>query len=231
MKKFRALSGAIAAAVCLAAFVLLIVLLKTVDVGERLGEKIGLYTLNDAVFSAAGGKLNGFWYGLTEVLGYAAIAIALFFAGYGIFVAVRNKSLKAVGKDIYALAACYVLLIAAYAVFEAVIVNYRPVLLDGQARPEASFPSSHTMLTVGVFGTAIVEICLRIKNARLKTALSAVCAVLCVIATAGRLLSCAHWFTDVLGGALFALAVVFGHEFFVSKYAAKTVEPAKTDEL
>ena len=87
------------------------------------------------------------------------------------------------------------------------------------------------MLTVGVFGTAIVEICLRIKNARLKTVLSAVCTALCVIATAGRLLSCAHWFTDVLGGALFALAVVFGYEFFVSKYAAKTVEPAKTDEL
>ena len=205
---------AILSAVCLAAFAALIVILKTADVGIWLGEKIGLFTLNKAVFDGLGGKLDEFWYALTKYLGYVAIAVAAFFVGFGIYLAIKRKNLKSVDRDIYFLGACYIVLAIAYVVFEKAIVNYRPVLLDGSSSPEASFPSSHTMLSVAVFGTAIVEILLRIKNRALKISLASVSGALCVVAAVGRLLSCAHWFTDVLGGILLALSIVFAFAYF-----------------
>ena len=70
------------------------------------------------------------------------------------------------------------------------------------------------MLSVAVFGTAIVEILLRIKNRALKISLASVSGALCVVAAVGRLLSCAHWFTDVLGGILLALSIVFAFAYF-----------------
>ena len=193
---------AILSAICLAAFAALIVILKTADVGIWLGEKIGLFPLNKAVFDGLGGKLDEFWYDLTKYLGYVAIAVAAFFVGFGIYLAIKRKNLKSVDRDIYFLGACYIVLAIAYVVFEKAIVNYRPVLLDGSSSPEASFPSSHTMLSV------------RIKNRALKISLASVSGALCVVAAVGRLLSCAHWFTDVLGGILLALSIVFAFAYF-----------------
>jgi len=204
-------------AVCFAAFVILIILLKTADVGVWLGKEVGLYTLNKAVFDAFGGKLNGFWYSLTGYFGYLAVVIAIFFVGVGLYQAIKRKSLKKVDDDLYFLAVALLILAICYFLFEVIKINYRPVLLDGQTSPEASFPSSHTMLSVGIFGLSLVEILLRVKSKKLKIPLACLAGILAAVSAAGRLLSSAHWFTDVVGGTLFALAVVFAFCFSIDR--------------
>lgn len=217
-------------AVCFVAFVILIVLLKTADVGVWLGKEIGLYSINKAVFDASGGKLNGFWYSLTKYLGYLAILIAVFFVGLGLYQAIKRKSFKKVDGDIYFLTVALLLLAICYFFFEIVKINYRPVLLDGQTSPEASFPSSHTMLSVAIFGLSLVEILLRVKNNGLKISLACLAGVLAAVSAIGRLLSSAHWFTDVVGGILFALAVVFAFCFAIDAFGREDGEEDVTTE-
>ncbi len=218
-------------AVCFAAFLILIILLKTADVGVWLGKEIGLYTLNKAVFDAFGGKLNDRWYSITNYLGYLAILIAVFFVGFGVYQAIKRKSLKKVDDDIYFLAVALLLLAICYFLFEVIKINYRPVLLDGQTSPEASFPSSHTMLSVGIFGLSLVEILLRVKKQKLKISLACLLGVLAAVSAVGRLLSSAHWFTDVVGGTLFALAVVFAFCFATDAFKREKEEiDSETEE-
>ena len=110
-------------------------------------------------------------------------------------------------------------------------INYRPVLLDGQTSPEASFPSSHTMLSVGIFGLSLVEILLRVKKQKLNISLACLLGVLAAVSAVGRLLSSAHWFTDVVGGTLFALAILFAFCFATDAFKREKEEiDSETEE-
>ena len=135
-------------ALFLVLFLLLIVLLKTVDVtiDETTGKEIGLSSLNFAVRDAIGVHLR--LYDVTEYFGYLAIALA---AGFAVFAAVRfftsRFSLRKMGFDFVVLACLYAAVVLFYVLFEIAVVNYRPILLDSTT-PEASFPSSHTMLSI-----------------------------------------------------------------------------------
>ena len=70
--------------VCFALFILLVVLLTTVDVAA-IGPQnslVGLSSLNKTVFEAVG--RSDFWYNLTEIFGYLTILVAGFFACLGL---------------------------------------------------------------------------------------------------------------------------------------------------
>lgn len=66
----------------------------------------------------------------------------------------QKQKLQKVSAAIYGLALVYVLMVVWYVGFEKVIINYRPVLLDGAL--EASYPSSHTMMVVTILWTGIL---------------------------------------------------------------------------
>ena len=142
----------IVSAVCFLLFILLIVLLKTVDVAAvgPQNSYVGLATLNKAVFDAVG--RCDFWYNLTEILGYIAILAALAFCGLGVYQLIKRKSFKKVDKNLYILLGIYVLVGITYILFEKVVINFRPILNE---ELEASFPSSHTMLSLCILGTGI----------------------------------------------------------------------------
>ena len=86
------------------------------------------------------------------------------------------------------------------------IINYRPVIMDEGL--EASYPSSHTMLAVSVFGCAAVYAIYRIKDDLIKKIIVIVSAVLAAGMALGRLVSGVHWFTDILGGVLLGCAII-----------------------
>ena len=189
-------------------FLALIALVRRADVAAigPEGTSIGLSHLNAAVRDALGVRM--FWYDITELLGALAILVAGVFALTGLWQLIRRRSLFKVDRGIWALAALYVAVIALYVFFEKVIINYRPILMPGCDAPEASFPSSHTMLVCTILGSAAMQAKYYIKNASLRGAVPIVCAVLIGVTVLGRLLSGVHWFTDILGGVLISVALL-----------------------
>ncbi len=195
-----------AAAVLLALFSVLIAAVLLIDVAPigPNGSEIGLSTVNAAVFKAFG--INMILYDITDWLGFVPLLTALCFAVLGLCQLISRKSLKKVDFDIIALGVFYIAVFAAYIFFEKLVVNYRPVLIDGVL--EASFPSSHTMLACTIMGTAMYRLWNRIPMRKLRIFTVSVCGAVILITVAGRLISGVHWFTDIIGGLLLSGALI-----------------------
>lgn len=183
-------------------------LIKTVDVAAigPEGSKVGFASINAAVRDGIG--VHEVWYKLTEVFGIIAILVAVFFAFVGLLQLIKGKSLKAVSWDIYSLAITYVATGAFYVLFEKLVINYRPIIVDVEEGLEASFPSSHTMLIIAILGTAIVEVDSLFKNEKLSQIIKIVMAVIIALTVVGRLVSGVHWLTDIVGGMILGGALV-----------------------
>lgn len=189
-------------------FAVLIILVRFVDV-QAIGPeetRIGLSHLNRLVFDQLG--VHMLWYEITDWLGIAAIFTAFLFALAGLLQWISRKSLLKVDKEILALGGLYLIAIGLYVLFELVIVNYRPILMPGGTHPEASFPSSHTMLVCVIMGSAVPLLGKYVKNKVLCKALRTICAAIIAITVIGRLISGVHWFTDILGGILISVMLL-----------------------
>ena len=212
----------ITSAVCFGLFLLLILLIKTVDVAAvgPEGTEIGLSKLNVAVHNLFGENLG--WYKVTNVLGYLAILIGLCFAAMGGLQLIYRRSILKVDKEILLLGALYVVTVIFYIFFEKVIVNYRPILLPDGEGVEASFPSSHTMLSCVILGSGL-QLLKKYgkKNTTLELVLTVVFAVMLALIVAGRLISGVHWFTDILGGILLSVALLNAYEGLLKLWKRK----------
>ena len=227
----KAKTKIICAAIFLALFIILIILLKTVDTANLIIEgnddtdshvfescgigepQIRLSSLNMALLASR----NDTFFDFAEYLGYLALLTAFGFAVFGVYQLVKRKSFARVDPDIYVLAVFYIVVIALYFIFSKLHVNYRPVLIDGIL--EESFPSSHTMLSLCVFVSAILQFRRRIKNQTVRIAVCTSCGLLAALTTVCRYLSGAHWFTDILGGILISAALLFAYSYVESKIA------------
>ena len=107
-------------------------------------------------------------------------------------------------------------------IFEKVEVNYRPIIMPGETLPEASFPSSHTMLALVVFGSAPSVFKRYVKDKGMMQAITIGFYALAIITVVGRLLSGVHWFTDIIAGALISATLLAG--FF---YALDLIKAAR----
>ena len=193
--------------VCLLlAFSLFTVLVCAVDVATigPLETHVGFATVNRFVHDATGVDL--FLYTLTDWLGLVPIGTALGFAILGACQLFKRKSLLKVDRSLFVLGGFYVVVIALFLLFEAVAVNYRPVLIDGSL--EASYPSSTTLLVLCVMPTAMMQLTVRIKNRVLRRVTILTIAVFIAFTVSARLLSGVHWFTDIVGGMLLSAALV-----------------------
>lgn len=182
--------------------------IRTVDVqpiGPQ-GTSVGFASLNKSVSGLTGTNMQ--LYKLTEILGYISIATAGIFALLGLAQLIRRKSPKAVDPAFYCLAVLYAVTVLLYAGFEHFVVNYRPVIMPDSTVPEASFPSTHTLLVCVVMGSAIFMISRYLKSSVLKTFLKTVCILVLAATVIGRLLSGVHWLTDIIGGLLISLTLV-----------------------
>ena len=148
-------------------------------------------------------------YKLTQVLGYAVLLLVAVFAVVGLLQLIRRKSLWKADREILALGCLYVVVFALYILFEKAIVNYRPVIMPGELAPEASFPSSHTMLACTVLGSAAALLKKYVKDESLVRILRALCVVVALVIVCGRLFSGVHWLTDIIGGLLYSAALLF----------------------
>ncbi len=190
----------------LVAFVLWTCAVSFVDV-EAIGPQnssVGLANLNGLFHSLTG--VNFTFYFITDWLGLVPIATMLFFALLGLVQLIKRKSLRAVDISLFILAAFYIAVVVAFLFFEAFVINYRPVLIEGVL--EASYPSSTTLLVMCVMPVAVMQIKSRVSICWLRRLLSVLVTVFAVCMVILRVLSGVHWFSDIVGGLLLSAGLV-----------------------
>ena len=180
-------------------------LVKTYDV-KNIGpnnSSVGFSKINNWFSNLIGSHMT--IYKVTEILGYVVILIVAIYGILGLYQLIKRKSLFKVDKEIYILGGLYVLMALVYVFFEKFIINYRPVLIEGQL--EASYPSSHTILAICICISSLIvsRNYLRQKHQRL---VDIITILLLLGVLIGRVLSGVHWISDILGGILISCTLL-----------------------
>ena len=219
MKKKNALMYFTVSAVCLLLFVALTVCLFFVDrrAASPTGSVVGFASVNSAIFDLAG--VNYTLYDLTEILGYLSLAVAAGLAVLGFVQLIKRRSLKRVDTDLLCMAVLFLTVVAVYVAFELINVNLRPVLMPGEEVLEPSYPSTHTVISVCVLIPAASYFMKRLRTPAIRIPAVVLCLASASVTVVCRLLSGAHWFTDILGGLLISGALVSAYFGAVSIFS------------
>ena len=190
----------------LTAFILWTVAVCAVDVQPvgPGGSSVGLAGINQFIHKLTG--VHFILYHITDWLGLMPIAVCLVFAIMGCVQWIRRRNVRKVDLDILVLGGFYIITMAVYLLFEYVVINYRPVLINGYL--EASYPSSTTLLVLCVMPTAILQCKHRVKNRLLCNGINAAIMGFMAFMVIGRLISGVHWFSDIVGGVLLSAGLV-----------------------
>ena len=194
------------AVLLLGGFVLWTAAVRLVDV-QTIGPqdtRVGFATINAWFHHLTGVHMS--LYTITDWLGLVPLAFAMGFAVLGLTQWMKRKHLRQVDFSILVLGGFYLVVMAAYLLFEVFVINYRPVLINGYL--EASYPSSTTMLVMCVMPTAVMQLDTRIKREALRRWSTFAITAFTSFMVIGRLLSGVHWFTDIVGGALLSAGLV-----------------------
>ena len=190
----------------LAAFLLWTVAVSRIDVQSigPNGSSVGFASLNRLVHSFTG--VHMLLYTITDWLSLVPAAFGLGFALTGLWQWIRRKNILKVDRSILLLGVFYAVVLAVYLFFEIVVINYRPVLIEGFL--EASYPSSTTVLVLCVMPTAVLQLRSHIKKRAIRKGTSMAVAVFTAFMVIARLFSGVHWVTDIVGGILLSAGLV-----------------------
>ena len=194
------------AGIFLALFVLWTLFISLVDVkpiGPQ-GSFVGFATINSYFHSLTG--VNMTLYTVTDWLGLVPLAFCFSFAFLGLLQAIKRKSILKVDCSLFILGSFYIVTLLAYILFENLVINYRPVLINGVL--EASYPSSTTLLTLCIMPTTIMQLNSRIKNKTLNKITVILLALFTFFMVIARTISGVHWLTDIIGGILLSSGLV-----------------------
>jgi undecaprenyl-diphosphatase len=168
------------------------------------GSQVGFSTVNRLFHSITG--VNFSVYVITDWLGLVPVAVCLGFAILGLVQWIKRNDIRKVDRDILILGGFYIVVMAMYILFEYVVINRRPVLINGFL--EASYPSSTTLLVLCVMPSAMMQLNHRIKSVPLRNTVTVVIAAFTVFMVIGRLISGVHWLSDIIGGVLLSAGLV-----------------------
>ena len=207
VEKMKRVRKSFIVSICLlTAFVLWTVAISIADVhaiGPQ-GSSVGFAGINGYVHNLTGVHFS--LYNITDWLGLVPIFVCMGFGMLGLTQWIKRKSICKLDHDILVMGGFYIITIAAYLFFENVVINYRPVLINGYL--EASYPSSTTLLVMCVMPTAVMQFNSRIRNKLLRNIIAATLVAFTAFMVIGRLLSGVHWLTDIVGGALLSTGLV-----------------------
>lgn len=202
------------AGIFLVAFVLWTVLISFIDVQPigPLGSSVGFATVNGYFHNLTGVHMS--IYTITDWLGLVPIAVMLGFAMLGLVQWIGRRGISKVDYSIFVLGGYYILVFAVYMLFEYVVINRRPILIQGFL--EASYPSSTTMLVLCIMPTALMQLYSRMRNRYLKVIVFVLISAFVVFMVVGRFISGVHWFSDIVGGILLSAGLVMLYHATVS---------------
>lgn len=208
MKTKKSLYIAIA---MLAAFLLWTAAISFVDVQSigPEGSTVGFAGVNALFHNLTGVHMP--LYTLTDWLSIVPLGVAAGFGLLGLVQWIQRRNLRKVDRSLLVLGGFYAVVIGMYGLFEVLIVNHRPVLIDGTL--EASYPSSTTVLVLCVMLTAMMQFNTRITKTAGRRWLSAAITAFAVFMVTLRLISGVHWLTDIIGGALLSAGLVAMYHF------------------
>lgn len=188
---------------------------KFVDVSSigPKNSKVGLSTLNKGFRDFIG--TNDIPKLISEITGYVLILLVVMYAVLGIRQLIKRKSIKKVDKEFIILGSFYVLMLIVFVLFEKCIINYRPVLENNAL--EASYPSSHTLLSLCVGFSAIMMNKKYIKP-EYSSKFNLVVIILLIATLVFRVLSGVHWITDIIGGVIISATLL---SYFYTAYTYK----------
>jgi undecaprenyl-diphosphatase len=188
------------------AFLIWTLAIELIDV-QPIGPQrttVGFATVNGFVHHLTG--VNMSLYTLTDWLGLIPFVFVMGFGMLGLWQWIKRKHFRKVDYSILVLGGFYILVMAMYVLFELIVVNYRPVLINRCL--EVSYPSSTTMLVMCVMPTAAMQLHDRITNRTFKFIVIFLILAFTLFMVIGRLLSGVHWLTDIIGGALLSAGLV-----------------------
>lgn len=191
--------------VSLLAFVMWTILIMSIDVQNvgQQGTAVGFAAFNTWFHQITGVHL---WlYVVTDWLGFIPIAVCICFGVLGLTQLIRRRSLLKVDPDIILLGINYIIVIAAYLIFETIPINYRPIPIDGYM--EASYPSSTTLLVLSVMPTLVLQIKRRCQGKAIKYTVYAFAVLFAAFMVIGRLISGVHWATDIIGSVFLSFGL------------------------
>ena len=200
----------------LLAFVLWTLAICYIDVGAigPRNSSVGFARINAFFHNLT--SVNMSLYNITDWVGLVPVCFGMGFALLGLIQWIKRKHLKNVDNSIFVLGGFYIVVMIAYILFEFVVINHRPVLINGYL--EVSYPSSTTLLVLCVMPTAIMQLNGRIKNNILKRSVAFIISVFIVFMVIGRLVSGVHWLTDIVGGALLSASLVMMYYSFCNLF-------------
>lgn len=178
-------------------------LIDVKDIGAN-ETSVGLSTINSFIHNLTG--VNMLYYTITDWLSIIPLLIVAIFGILGLYQWIARKNLLKVDFDILTLGGFYIATFLAYLLFEKVVINYRPILINGVTEP--SYPSSTTVLVMCVMLTATMQFEHRIKNILLKRCVISLAFTFTVFMVVFRFVSGVHWFSDIVGGALLSSSLV-----------------------
>ena len=187
-----------------AAFVVWTWLVTAVDVQPigPGGSAVGFAGLNRRFHALTGVHMA--LYTVTDWLGLVPLFVCMAFGTLGLLQWIGRRRLLKVDRDLILLGIHYIVVMAGYLFFEAVPINYRPILIGGIA--EASYPSSTTLLVLGVMPTLVFQVSRRSQSTFLVKTVRTVVSVFSAFMVTGRLICGVHWLTDIAGAILLSLS-------------------------
>ena len=182
------------------------------------GSWVGFATINEAFNKTFG--YTRWLHVVTEYAGYIPALGALLYAIIGLIQLVKRKSIKKVDASLLVLAGFYVLVGLVYFGFELLSLNCRPVLIDGEL--EASYPSSHTFLTVALCCSSLLMNKMYFSKNGWARWMNITSIVFLIFVPLGRLFCGVHWLTDIIGGYLIGATLVALLNFSLKSIPEKT---------
>lgn len=158
-------------------------------------------------------KVNWSLYFVTDWGGIPPILLGMFFGALGLIQWIKRRSISKVDKYLFVLGGLYIVVFVLYLFFDYVVINRRPVMIDGFL--EASYPSSTTLLAITFLGSALYPINKYVKTNRVKTLLVTITWTYMLFLVIGRLLSGVHWLTDIIGSCLLGSGLVLLYEYLI----------------